>query len=100
MFGFGGNKVTAAFDGAGINIRHGRGLTGEIYIGHLSVAVAHADRSAGAGADFIACGASVGDGLHVVELNLPVFQRLDNDVEVSHCEGSASDLKNVSAQIS
>ncbi len=39
-----------------------------------------ADGSAGAGPDLFAGGAFIGYGPHVVELNLLILQRLDDDV--------------------
>jgi len=92
-------EIAAAFDSARVDVGHARGLAGEIHVGHFFVAKPHADGAADAGANLGACGAAISDGLHVVELNLPVLQSLDDDVEVSDGEGSAGDLKDVGAQV-
>jgi len=44
-------------------------------------------------------GQASANGAHVLELNLLELQRLDDDVEIGHCEGSARDLKDVCAEI-
>ncbi len=99
MLGFRCREVAAKLYGTRVNIRHARRLPVEVHVGHLFVAVSRVHASAGGGANFLASGAGFGNGAHVLELNLLELQRLDDDVEIGHCEGSARDLKDVCAEI-
>ena len=99
VFGFGWGEVAAELDGARVNVGHSCRLTGEVNVLHLVVAISCADGSAGAGPDLFAGGAFIGYGPHVVELNLLILQRLDDDVEVGHRERSARDLKDIGAEV-
>src|ERR1700730_11436274 len=99
MLGFRGREVAAKLYGARVNIRHARRLPVEINVGHLFVAVSRVHASAAGGSNFWASGAAFGNGAHVLKLNLLELQRLDDDVEIGHCEGSARDLKDIGAEI-
>src|SRR4029077_10155589 len=90
-FRFGGSEVPAVIDSAGVDIDHVGGLTVEVHILGFAVKIArlNASRSGSACSHFPARSALLRDCLHVVELNLPVLQRLDDDVEVGYGERSA-----------
>src|SRR5207248_803441 len=75
------------------------GLAGEVHILHLMIAIAGAHRDAGSSANLSTGGTLVGDGLHVVQFDLPVFQGFDDDIEVGDGKGRARHLKNIGAQI-
>ena len=99
MFGLGRSEIAAQLDRACVNIRHACRLAGEVHVLHLFVAGSCPDRGACSGAHICAGRTSFGDGAHVVELNLFVLERLDDDVEVRHRERRSGDLKNVRAEI-
>src|SRR5207244_3753609 len=99
VLSFHSREVAAKLYGARVNIRHARRLPVEVHVGHLFVAVSRVHAAAGGGADLLASGAAFGNGAHVLELNLLELQRLDNDVEIGHREGSARDLKDIGAQV-
>src|SRR5713226_5716877 len=99
VLGFRCREVAAKLYGARVNIRHARRLSVEVHVRHLFVAVSSVHDAAGGGAHVLASGAAFGNGAHVLELNLFELQRLDDDVEIGHCEGSARDLKDVCAKV-
>ena len=74
-------------------------MSGKADVGHFLVTVASAHGGPGGGANFFAAGASLGDRLHVVEFDFSVLQCLDDDVEVSHREWRAGNLKDVRAEV-
>src|SRR5882762_10362573 len=99
MLGFRCREVAAKLYSARVNIRHAWRLPIEIHVRYLFVAVSRVHAAAGRGANLLAGGAAFGDGAHVLELNLLVLERLDDDVEVRHRKRCACDLKHVCGEV-
>src|SRR5437868_11754997 len=99
MFGFGRREIPSTLDGTGIDVGHAGGLPGEIHIENFFVAISYSGSTGSAGAHFLAGSAAVCNSLHIIELNLSILQRLNDDVEVSDSERCARDLKNIGAQV-
>ena len=99
MFCFGRSEVAATLNGSRVDVDHRGRVPGEADVGDLLVAVASAHGGAGGRPDFFTAGAPVSDRLHVIEFDFAVLEGLDDDVEVSDCERSAGNLKDVRAQV-
>ncbi len=97
MLLLGGREIAAALDRARVDVCHGGGMAGEVYVRDFLIAVAGSNRGSRGRADFFTITAARDDGLHVLEFNFAELQRLDDDVEIGNREGRAGDLKYVGA---
>ena len=99
VLGFRSGEIAPELHRARVNIDHARRLAVEVYVLILFVAESCPHGGAGRGTDLLAIRTTFGDRAYVVQLDLLVLERLDDDVEVRHCKRRARYLEDVGTEI-